>query len=275
MRRIRRLSKNAKENFEFDREERYNHCARLYTAFRYTCFVIKAPPVRTTAGPRGVFSPSALPVGAYTMLYYVHNPRGNIVIRTNNPLIAVQHQKSGWLTATSLDELLSEHPERQPSPSPPSAWRKATELISRACGSVLASFSPTLALAQSYTPSGAAAMMSLLNNSEGASRDGSAPAARVGAIAIGRLRNGGSSGNAPGTEPAGTAHNSAPLSWKTALECRLVGWSALRAIVWSDISFCSASGTLEKILDIFLRPLQFCSYIEVVAGTRLARPSSP
>ncbi|KAH6614210.1 hypothetical protein C7974DRAFT_404701 [Boeremia exigua] len=153
------------------------------------------------------------------MLYFIHNPSDNIIIRTNNPLIVLQHQKSGWLTATSLDELLSLHPEWQPKPDPWSARRqKATELVSRACGSVLASLSPTLAFAPSYTPSGAAAMVALLN--EGAPNDAPVPAERAGEAPIGGARNGSSSRSAPGIRPEGSDRNSAPKRWMTALEYR-------------------------------------------------------
>jgi hypothetical protein len=55
--------------------------------------------------------PSALPVGAYEMLCFIHHPSGNVVIRTNNPLIVLQYQKRGWLTAASLDESLLDHAE--------------------------------------------------------------------------------------------------------------------------------------------------------------------
>ncbi|KAJ8107547.1 hypothetical protein OPT61_g8793 [Boeremia exigua] len=157
------------------------------------------------------------------MLYLIHKPTGNVVIRTNNPLIVLHHQNSGWLTATSFDALLLEHPEWRPRPAAWRAWlAQATELVSRACGSVLASLSPTLALVASYTPSGTAAIASLLN--AGASLQGSAPAERAGAVPIGRSRNGGSAGNASGTE----SRNSDPIRWMTALECRWYREQGLR-----------------------------------------------
>jgi hypothetical protein len=54
---------------------------------------------------------SALPTGAYEMLHLIHRPNGNVVICTNSFLIVYRYQKSGWRTATSVDEVLLEHLE--------------------------------------------------------------------------------------------------------------------------------------------------------------------
>jgi hypothetical protein len=45
------------------------------------------------------------------MLYYIHHPAGNVVIRTTNPYIVLSYQSHGWLTTTSFTELLHDHPE--------------------------------------------------------------------------------------------------------------------------------------------------------------------
>ncbi len=149
------------------------------------------------------------------MLYFIHNPTNNVVIRTNNPLIVQQHQSRGWLTATSFDGLLLEHPEWRPRPDRWSArCTKATNFVLRVCSSVLTKLTPALSFAPLYTPSGTAAVVSLL-----AAQDASAPAEPAGGALIGRPRNGGSAGNAPGTGGL-DARNTAPIRWMTALECR-------------------------------------------------------
>jgi hypothetical protein len=52
------------------------------------------------------------------MLYFLHRPSGNVVIRTSNAYIVLQYQRKGWLTATTLNEVIAEHPEwRDPAPS--------------------------------------------------------------------------------------------------------------------------------------------------------------
>jgi hypothetical protein len=142
------------------------------------------------------------------MLYSIHHPSGNVVIRTYNPLIVLQYQKRGWLAAASLDELLLEHAEWRPSLDRRSAWRnEVTELVSRVCGSILASFSPTIALVSSRTPSGTAATVSLLASlNQDAAQAASAAAGRTGAGHIGDARNGGSFWNASGSESEGAVH---------------------------------------------------------------------
>lgn len=163
------------------------------------------------------------------MLYFIHHPSGNVVIRTNNLLIVLQRQKRGCLIAAWLDELLLEHQEWRSSPDLWCTWRdKATELVLCVCGSALASFSPTLTLVPSYTPSGTAGTMSLLN--EGAVRAASAPAERVGAVPIGRARDGGSFGNASGSESQGAVPNLALINWITALERKWYRHHGLRAL---------------------------------------------
>jgi hypothetical protein len=145
------------------------------------------------------------------MLYFIHHSSGNVVIRTNNPFIVLQHQRHGWLTATSLDEVLLEHPEWGSDLDPGRARHDAaTKLVSRFCGSVLAKFSPTLALVPSYTPSGTVSTISLL--SMGAAQDASVPAEGTGANPIGRVDT---SRNAPATK---SVPNTAPMKWMTAVE---------------------------------------------------------
>ncbi|OAL45259.1 hypothetical protein IQ07DRAFT_684215 [Pyrenochaeta sp. DS3sAY3a] len=51
------------------------------------------------------------------MLYFLHRTTGNVVIRTNNPFIALQHQRSGWTAAASFDDVLEQHPEWQVNPA--------------------------------------------------------------------------------------------------------------------------------------------------------------
>ena len=110
-----------------------------------------------------------------------------------------------------------DHPEWR-GPDLECAWRdKATKLISRVCGSVLASLSLTRALVLLCTPFETAATLSLLN--EGAVHDVSAPAGRAGAVPIGRTRYGGSFSNAPVAQPEGAVRNASHISWMTAVEC--------------------------------------------------------
>jgi hypothetical protein len=45
------------------------------------------------------------------MLYYIHHPAGNVVIRTTNPYIVLQYQPKGWLTTTSFEQVLHDHAE--------------------------------------------------------------------------------------------------------------------------------------------------------------------
>ncbi|KAF2031536.1 hypothetical protein EK21DRAFT_99691 [Setomelanomma holmii] len=48
------------------------------------------------------------------MLYFIHHPVGNVVIRTNSPNIVLQYQIRGWLTTTSWGKVLHDHPEWRP-----------------------------------------------------------------------------------------------------------------------------------------------------------------
>tara|TARA_R110002003_G_scaffold595_8_gene20769 strand:- start:4070 stop:4633 length:564 start_codon:yes stop_codon:yes gene_type:complete len=98
------------------------------------------------------------------MLYFSHHPAGNVVIRTNNPYIVLQHQGNGWLTTTSWEEVLQDHPEWR-SPEAPQVDchagppKSLATLISKA---FLGLLSPTITLVSTFTPSGGQTTSSLL-----------------------------------------------------------------------------------------------------------------
>ncbi|KAH7068777.1 hypothetical protein BKA63DRAFT_494239 [Paraphoma chrysanthemicola] len=98
------------------------------------------------------------------MLYFIHHPAGNVVIRTNNPYIVLQHQVKGWMTTTSWEDVLQDHPEwRSPETAHPSDnTYQAKSLAARLCTALLSSLSPTLAAVPGHTPSGVQTTASLL-----------------------------------------------------------------------------------------------------------------
>jgi hypothetical protein len=128
------------------------------------------------------------------MLYYIHHPGGPVVIRTDNPYIVQHHQNLGWLTTTSFEEVLQDHPEWQQK-APQTTASPSNSLVERFGAAVLGAMSATLAIISSYTPSGTSTTAPLLTPN-------SSPRAHEG------------ENEQPPTEPAA---NSLPIHWKTAL----------------------------------------------------------
>jgi hypothetical protein len=86
------------------------------------------------------------------MIYLIHHPAGNVVIRTTIPYIVLSYQSRGWLTTTSWTDLLSAHPEWRDSPrdSPaptPRANAAQPRMFARVCAAILVSLDGTLAFA--------------------------------------------------------------------------------------------------------------------------------
>ncbi|KAH7089136.1 hypothetical protein FB567DRAFT_578852 [Paraphoma chrysanthemicola] len=98
------------------------------------------------------------------MLYFIHHPAGNVVIRTNNPYIVLQHQGKGWMSTTSREDVVQDHPEWRSDEAAPTSenTNQAKSLASRLCTVLLGPLSPTLAIVSGYTPSGVQRTASLL-----------------------------------------------------------------------------------------------------------------
>jgi len=129
------------------------------------------------------------------MLHFLHHPAGNIVIRTNNPYIVLQYQNKGWLSATSLDEVIAEHPEWQdfaPSCTATIFDAPAQSFAAILCSTLFSSLSATLALVPSYSPTGVLATAPLLAQSSPA--------------------------DSTSSQHAKSSANAGPLHWLTAVE---------------------------------------------------------
>lgn len=94
-----------------------------------------------------------------TMIYYITHPDGPVVIRTSNPFIVMHHQKRGWCTATSLDDVLHNHPEWQPQEPLSNAKPSMLNCVARV---MCQSFSSAFALIPAYSSAGTKFTASLL-----------------------------------------------------------------------------------------------------------------
>jgi hypothetical protein len=97
------------------------------------------------------------------MLYFLHHPAGNVVIRTNNPYIVLQYQHKGFLTTPSFDEVLAEHPEWRTKPTaPPTSAAPTKNFAAMLLGTLFGSLRATLAFVPSFSPAGVATIAPLL-----------------------------------------------------------------------------------------------------------------
>ncbi|KAF2829325.1 hypothetical protein CC86DRAFT_188153 [Ophiobolus disseminans] len=104
------------------------------------------------------------------MLYFIHNPAGNIVIRTTNPYIILQYQHRGWITATSFSDVLAAHPEWRSPPPSPTRGTPAKGFSATLFTTLFGRLSATLAFVPTYTAAGVASVAPLLARTHSSAR---------------------------------------------------------------------------------------------------------